>query len=98
MPFKSQAQRGYLFANNPKVAAASNAGHESKPSNVSPDYAPEPLSAKALAALEAGIRSAKEHPSVYLGSFAKYKEFAKATPKGAKLPKHVKPKKKSKKK
>ena len=46
MPFKSTSQRGYLFANNPKVA----------------------------------------------------KEFAKATPKNAKLPKHVKPKKKSKKK
>jgi hypothetical protein len=39
MPFKSKAQRGFLFANNPKVAA----------------------------------------------------EFAKSTPKGAKLPEHVKP-------
>jgi hypothetical protein len=45
MPFKSQAQRAYLYANNPKVA----------------------------------------------------KEFEAATPKGAKLPKHVKPKKKAKK-
>jgi len=43
-PFKSKAQRGYLFANNPKVA----------------------------------------------------KEFASKTPKGAKLPEHVKPKKKRK--
>ena len=42
MPFKSKAQRGFLFANNPKVA----------------------------------------------------KEFAAATPKGAKLPEHVKKKKK----
>jgi hypothetical protein len=39
MPFKSKAQRAYLYANNPKVA----------------------------------------------------KDFAKATPKGAKLPEHVKP-------
>lgn len=44
MPFKSTAQRGYLFANNPKVA----------------------------------------------------REFAAATPKGAKLPKHVKKKRKRK--
>lgn len=44
MPFKSQAQRKYLFANNPKVA----------------------------------------------------KEFAKHTPKGAKLPEHVKSKGKGK--
>ena len=44
MPFKSQAQRGYLFVHAPKVA----------------------------------------------------KQWAKETPKGAKLPKHVKPAKKSK--
>lgn len=44
MPFKSQAQRGYLFAHDPKVA----------------------------------------------------KEFAAATPKGAKLPEHVKAKNKRK--
>ena len=44
MPFKSTAQRGYLFANNPKVA----------------------------------------------------REFAAATPKGKKLPKHVKKKRKRK--
>ena len=46
MPFKSQAQRAYLYANNPRVA----------------------------------------------------KEFEAATPKGAKLPEHVKPKKKKAKK
>lgn len=45
MPFKSKAQKGYLYANNPKVA----------------------------------------------------KEFQAATPKGAKLPEHVKPTKKRKK-
>jgi hypothetical protein len=50
-----------------------------RPSNPAPSLAEGdcdpnyvPLSPEAWAQLEAGIRSAKEKPSVYLGSFAQY--------------------------
>jgi len=42
------------------------------PANVPDDSRQVPLSAESQAMLEAGIRSAKEHDPVYLGSFAQY--------------------------